>query len=525
VAEAPQTSYDELPYEGIPFPFTHPEQLAMVATLWGLKPPPLLQCRVLELGCAGGGNLIPMAHSLPQAHFVGIDLSPRQVADGCRLVEALGLANIELKAQSILDVGADFGRFDYIICHGVYSWVPAEVQDKILSVCAANLADDGIAYVSFNTYPGWHIRGIARDLLHFHARQFPEPKVRVEQARAFLNFLIRSVGSQETAYAHLLKEEAELLASTTDSYLFHEHLEEVNQPVYLHEFMERAAAKGLQYVAEAKPSALKANLPPQARALVDQLPTPILQEQYLDFLCCGTFRRSLLCHRGLALRPAPSAEAVAGFLARSMARPESPLPDIHTKAEETFKAPNDRTTLATNRPLVKAALAYLFEVWPRVVPVGALWEEASSRLARPPRGGLAVVDGDPQALAEILLQLYQGVMVELHTYVPPFRLEAGERPVASPVARLQAAEGVPVANLRHLLAELDDLDHIVLPYLDGSRDRAALLELLTEAVLKGDLNMEQDGKPLRDRDTVRQLLTNSLEPCLQRLATGALLVE
>src|SRR5262249_56994216 len=139
-SDRPATSYDEVPYESLPFAQTHPDRLASVATLFGMRPAPADRCRVLELGCARGGNLIPLALALPQGRFLGIDLSGRQVADGQKVVAALDLTNIELKQLSINEVDAGWGPFDYIICHGVYSWVPPAVQDKILEVCATNLA-------------------------------------------------------------------------------------------------------------------------------------------------------------------------------------------------------------------------------------------------------------------------------------------------------------------------------------------------------------------------------------------------
>jgi cyclopropane fatty-acyl-phospholipid synthase-like methyltransferase len=149
----PRTSYDEVPYESHPFPQTHPDRLATIATLLGLRPPPVQRCRVLELGCAAGGNLIPMALGLPQSSFVGIDLSAVEVAEGQQLIAQLGLKNVQLRHLSILDAGPDLGRFDYILCHGVYSWVPTAVQDKILDVCKHNLSPHGVAYVSYNTLP------------------------------------------------------------------------------------------------------------------------------------------------------------------------------------------------------------------------------------------------------------------------------------------------------------------------------------------------------------------------------------
>ena len=156
------SSYDRVPYDSKPFPQTHPDRLATMASLFGLKPPLVDTAQVLELGLAGGGNLIPMAVALPDSHFVGIDLSPRQVDEGVRVVERLGLTNIELRAQDILDLGEDLGVFDYILCHGVYSWVPASVQEKILEIHARHLAPGGIGYISYNAYPGWHLRGVVR---------------------------------------------------------------------------------------------------------------------------------------------------------------------------------------------------------------------------------------------------------------------------------------------------------------------------------------------------------------------------
>src|SRR3954466_10350885 len=175
------TRYDAIPYPTSPFRQTRPERLAAIAKQFGLTPPPAQNCRVLELGCSMGGNLIVMAQDHPESRFVGIDASSRQIADGWKTIDALGLKNIQLRQLDILDIGDDLGEFDYIISHGVYSWVPPRVQNKMLEVCQRHLAPNGVAYISYNTLPGWHIRGVVRDMMFYRGMQFSDPKTALAQ--------------------------------------------------------------------------------------------------------------------------------------------------------------------------------------------------------------------------------------------------------------------------------------------------------------------------------------------------------
>src|SRR3954462_531886 len=228
------SSYDAVPYSVGAFPQTRPDRLATLATLFGIAPAAPARCRVLELGCAAGGNIIPMALADPGSKFVGIDLSARQIADAQATARQLNLSNIDLRAMSITDVGDDFGTFDYILCHGVYSWVPPEVQEKILAICATHLAPNGVAYVSYNCYPGWHARGAIREMLWYHTARFEDPVVRVRAARGLLAFLVR-FAPNDRGYGNLVRQELALLLATPDTYLLHEHLEEYNEPLYFHQ--------------------------------------------------------------------------------------------------------------------------------------------------------------------------------------------------------------------------------------------------------------------------------------------------
>jgi len=205
------TSYDNVLYPSYCHPQTHPDRLATLATLHGLQPASVPTSRILELACGQGGNLIPHAVSYPSCQCVGIDLSQRQVELGQAVIDAVGLTNISLRTQSILDFPRDAGQFDYIIAHGVYSWVPEPVRDKILQICRDHLAPQGVAIVSYNTFPGWHQRRMIRDMMLFHTKRFTEPAKRIEQAKAFLTFMTQATGN-ESAYGKSLHEEFRTLS-------------------------------------------------------------------------------------------------------------------------------------------------------------------------------------------------------------------------------------------------------------------------------------------------------------------------
>src|SRR6266536_1495044 len=228
-------AYDEVLYAGHPFNQTHPERLATLATLFGMRPARSVECRVLELGCADGGNLIPMAYSLPGSEFVGIDNGAHGVAKGQVLAEELGLRNVRLLHLDILETSKELGTFDYILSHGVYSCVPPEVADRLLAICRENLNPQGVAYISYSAYPGAHIRTMMGEILQYHARRFERPEQQIEQGRAMLRFLM-TTRAEPDAYSFLLRQEAEAVAARRAETLYHDELSEHHWPVYFHEF-------------------------------------------------------------------------------------------------------------------------------------------------------------------------------------------------------------------------------------------------------------------------------------------------
>jgi methyltransferase-like protein/protein-L-isoaspartate O-methyltransferase len=465
-----ESAYDDVPYGAGSHPSTHPDRLATVAKLFGGSPPPIATARVLELGCARGGNLIPMAVAAPEARFVGIDLSGRQIDDARALADELALTNLELRHASILDVDASYGEFDYIICHGVFAWVPGEVQDKVLSIYAEQLTPNGVGQVSYNTYPGWHFRGMVRDMLVYHSSEMADPQSRIAASKALLGFLARSSGT-ESPYGRIINAELDLLARLPDYYLFHEHLEPNNKPLYFHEFAERASAAGLEYLGDADPATMgHFNFPDDVQHVLRSLSNNVVRaEQYMDFLRNRTFRQSLVVRSGVphsrTLTPARLQGLHVASAAEVQGSPDGPELRFTARSSET---------LTTGDPVLVAALRMLGGRWPGSIPFEALVIGVADRLG-------AGADAVGRSLGMSLIRLYlSSRLVELHSAAPMFSTEVGDHPVASPLARLQARESGELTNLRHETVRVSDGERVLLTRLDGTRSTDEVLALVQD---------------------------------------------
>jgi methyltransferase-like protein/cyclopropane fatty-acyl-phospholipid synthase-like methyltransferase len=520
MAGSDATSYDTLPYQGNFIPMTHPDRMATMAVLHGMKPPPVERCRVLELGCTDGGNLLTIAQTLPHASLLGVDLSPRQVAEGQATVQALGVGNVELRTLNLTEIDDTYGLFDYIICHGLYSWVTASVRDKILQICAHNLAPNGVAYMSYNVYPGWGQRGMLREMMLYHTQGITDPTAQVQQARALLDFVTRHATPQDGPYARYLREESKKLEKFPDSYLFHDYLAEENQPVYFHEFVAHAVPAGLRYLSHSMFSIEESRLSPEFRQIISRLGSDVVRrEQYVDFVLNRTFRQSLLCHAGVRTYESPWPEAVQSLRLVALARPENPMPELLSKAHQPFLTMyGDK--LMVDEPLIKAALFALYELWPRSMGFEKLWASTLELLGR----SEAAAGADRTEFATKLLECHMMQLVNMQTFDPPIATEPGERPRADALARRNATRAARVISLRNHIAVLEEIDRLVVPLLDGSRDQAAVVDELAGAVAAGKLNLKSDGKPITEPAAVREALVPIVKSSLQRLADQALLI-
>lgn len=509
--------YDHFVYDNFPFAETHPDVLATLARLFGLEPAPPGDCRVLEIGCGLGGNLLGMAVALPGSSFVGIDLSVRQIDRARADAARLGLPNIDFFVADVAELGDKLGEFDYLICHGVYSWVEPAAQAAILQAARTHLASHGVAFVSYNALPGWHLRGAIRDMLRREVGDHGTPVERVARARDFLRFLGEHGDQRGNSAAAWLLGELQMLEELSDRYLYYEYLVERNEPLFFEDFVARARGHGLQYLADAE---FRTMLPDQygpgvTEAIAARASGLVRTEQHLDYLSTRYFRRSLLCHRERPLDRTLRTDRLAGLWISTPLSPVSETPDVTSDAEEEFQT-DSGAAVTTGLPLVKAALLELCAARPKGVRLDELQARAAVRLGRTPTAA------DEEALAASLLEGYARGYIRLSTIDRPYVLTVSDRPCTTPLVRLQAGrDDHGVTNLRHESIGTDTLDRVLLELLDGTRDRSALLEGVLAGVASGRVRAEdQDGQPVHDPDVFAELIDLKLP----RLARNALLI-
>jgi SAM-dependent methyltransferase len=455
MAEA--SPYDAVAYPTRAFLQTHPDRLATLARLFGIPAPSPAACSVLEVGCGAGGNLLPMAVALPASTFVGIDTSRRAIERAQATVDRLGLTNIAFEQISLTDYEPPPGSVDYVIAHGVFSWVPEPVRTGLLALCSAALSQHGVAYVSYNAMPGGHPRQALREMLAYHVAAVEEPEQRMAAARGFLA-LLGAAGEADGELAKVLGPEARRLSEHVDGLFFHDTLADVNHPLYFHEFVAQAGAHGLQYLTEAEFSETQLGaLPEQIRHALQTIADPLRREQYLDFLKERMFRQTLLVHDAIDLDRTPRAQRLASLAVSAPLR----WGVSEKTGRTTFTGPGG-AHLTTDHPLVIGVLQKIGDAWP----------------AAPWIADLAGSEQELPAICDALLRCFAANLVRLHVLPAALSTVAPRRPRVSALARLEAAQDEPLTTTRHTGLRLDELGRRLVGLLDGTRDRAALLDAL-----------------------------------------------
>lgn len=516
-----ENSYEAFPYTNEPYYQTHIAHLFLVARLFNLSPRDFRQARVLELGCGGGGNLIPMADQYPASRFLGIDLSPRQIGQGQELVAVLGLSNIELRAESILDFAEAAEPFDYIVCHGTFSWVPEEVRQKILAIVARTLAPDGVALISYNVYPGWSGPGVLRDMMLFHTAAETTPAAKVAAAKNLLQLIVDGQTGDADGYRAMVQAELANIRASRDEYVLHEYLDENNKPFYFQEFASLASRHGLAHLSDSDLGlAYPGNYPPPVRALAETISDPLRLEQYLDFVNNTRFRYGILVRQAQKIERRIDPSRIEEFWIDSALRPvpPEPKPPLSSAAPIAFVNPSGRR-LALRDTGAAAMLLTLFHHGGRALRLGELATQAKRRFDLPePESELR------HRYAELALRFARSHVVSLRADPGRHVTAISARPIGLPAARVLARHTSGVPNALHEVVMLDSACQWLLPLLDGTADRASLAAAARAALGRGELSAQHEVVPGMVVPTGPALADALVHGTLGNLAANALLI-
>src|SRR5262245_52281055 len=368
----PANPYDELPYNSFPIEWTAPERLALASLLHGGPRPPLDGYRVLELGCGNGANLLPLAYFRRHGTFVGIDGAASQIDVARGRQSALGLPNIEFIHADFLAADRQLsGQFDYIIAHGVFSWVPHDARDATLELCAGRLRPGGLLYLNYNTRPGWNVRGLVREFLLAQTASKTGLRARAQLAVAVAHTMVAALTGVEHPYSQLLAREFQFVEEGDLTWVGHEFLSPDNHPYWRSEFLALVRRHRLEYVADADFNCPSGRVPADLvpRLDVEQI-TGRSIEDTADLLCYRQLHSPILTPGPWGRRP-PERDEFGELLVASCLEP---LPPAGGDAVAMFRHPSGYEVEAKEED-IRGALTRLLPLWPRGLQAKTLFPD------------------------------------------------------------------------------------------------------------------------------------------------------
>ncbi len=410
--------------------------------------------------------------------------------------------------------------------------VPDAVRERILEVCRQRLTPNGIAYISYNTYPGWHMREMLRRMMLYHIRSVNEPQRRVEQARALLRFLAGAVGDKESAYGKFLASELDSLSRHSDGYLIHDHLEENNVPMYFHEFNSMAERYDLAYLAESRVSTMwMGNFPEGVASTLEVIAPGLIQrEQYTDFLLNRSFRQTLLCHKGVSVNRAINSGVLREMFVSSSLRPQEPEGVNEDNVDQSvvhFADSKGVRRLSTKDPLLSTALKSLSESHPGSMKFSALVQSVMLNVGSSSSTKDAYLNAE-KSLAGSIIQLFAKGLIELCAKPDRFVLDVSDKPFISPVAAFGAqSDDRRLTNRRHEVVQCDRFVCQVAQFANGNRTKGEIVRELIKGLNEGWLGLKISSNDSSEvtEDAKLRVIGEFTDKALRQLARSCMLVS
>jgi len=291
------TTYDENPYPSFFHPSTNPARIGAVVKAMGLVPPPTANARILDVGCGDGLNAMTIGMAFPGASVEAFDLSTVQIARGLALCEGAGIRNVTLSACGLSDFPDHGSRYDYIIAHGLYSWISEPVAGDLLALIRERLAPGGIAILSHDTPPLGAMKASLIEFLRAYTDGITEPKQRLREARIGLAKLMQAQAA-ESPYLNFLQMIQSIYGWSDDAFVSHDLLSEDYRCVSPEQLQHECATVGLMLLGDCQMSSVfedAAN--PLWRDVVEQMgPSAVKRAIAADHLGGRMFRTSIIAH-------------------------------------------------------------------------------------------------------------------------------------------------------------------------------------------------------------------------------------
>ncbi|WP_375334035.1 methyltransferase regulatory domain-containing protein [Candidatus Tisiphia endosymbiont of Xenochironomus xenolabis] len=520
-------NYDDFPYESFPFAYTRPEHLRTIGLVFGMQPPMVENARILDIGCGEGGNMIDFAESYPESYSLGIDLSKVQINNGLEVVKSLGLKNIELKCLSILDIDESFGKFDYIICHGVISWVPDVVRNKIFEISSKLLSPNGIAFISYNTLPGWNMQKTIRDMMMFHSAIFTDKHDKLQQAKLLLDFVSDSLEKSESPYSKFLQHETNFLKKLGNSYLLHEYLGEENTAFYFQEFVSNARKHNLNYLGDSSLSAMfVGNLPEKTAEKLQSINDIVRTEQYMDFITNRKFRTTLLCHNNVMINRTIEPSKLSDFYTTFNIRPvrlESEV-DLNNAVEnlEFYYNNSESPGISTSSSIMKAVFYVYADNTGNPLTLDQVSKLAMKKLEK------FQLKDFKEELDSVIIKLVLQGYVQIFATKPSSIYDISSKPKVSELVRYQAQKlgqtNLVVTNRINALVPLQLHEKYIIELLDGTNSIQQIEEKMFEKFASGLLVASNKDGIVSDEKLLKPYITHCVGICLQKFKMNYLLI-
>ncbi|MGY0398778.1 MAG: methyltransferase regulatory domain-containing protein [Ostreibacterium sp.] len=494
-------SYDDIPYTSNPFPQTHPNFLRAVCSLWDFETPKFETANILEIGCSFGGNCISIAQQYPKTHVLGLDLSKKQIALGRQAIKAVGLKNIELKHQDITTYDPPKKHFDYIICHGVYSWIPDTAKDAIFRVISEGLSEHGVAIVSYNTYPGWKIREVYRDAMRYRSQPVADVKEKIRYGFGMLDFLKDNL-AKNSPWGVAIDYYYDHIRKASKSYLAHEDFEGINNPCYFHEFMQLAEARGLTFVSETdfythfSPPVVGMDAKAHAALKKEANGDIIKLEQLRDYLSNRQFRQTILTRKENRQKISIGKEAVSYDILSNLH-----IRGIFVKEQKSagngfeWRSINADNPKIKNTPVTNFIFNCLNGQRGQTIQVSHIWTKIEK----------AEMNVNKEPFFSVIFDLILLKMVHISSSAITWKIADTDKPVMHKQHRalttwiIEHPDTMSLATAFHVPFLIGIVGKELIPFINGKHSRKELAEKLVKVALAGtisfnDANNERIGE-------------------------------